>query len=82
MINIIIGLINLANNVVNPKKIIFIKFKKDGFMQEIVIKKALNNINIISTTPKKLKYNRIKKIIKKIADNCMPKLLLLIIVVF
>jgi len=47
-----------------------------------VLKKALNNINIISTTPKKLKYNRIKKIIKKIADNCLPKLLLVIIVVF
>ena len=71
-----IGLIILANSLVSSEKIILIGFKKDGLIKEIVIKKTLKDANVTSKVLKKLKYKRIKKIIKKIAHNCMPKLLL------
>ena len=45
-------------------------------MKEIIIKKMLKDTNVTSKILKKLRYKRIKKIIKKIADSCMPKLLL------
>ena len=80
-INIIIGLKILANSLASWEKIILIRFKKDGLMKEIIIKKMLKDTNVTSKILKKLRYKRIKKIIKKIADNCIPKLLLLITVV-
>ena len=78
----IIGLINLNNIFVKVEKIIRIGCKIDGLYKEIIIKKTLNVISIISVILKKLKYKRIKKIIKKIIDNCMPKFLLLVLNVF
>ena len=71
-------MIIIANNLATWEKIIFINFKKDGLKKEIIIKKILKDIKVISKTAKKLKYNRTKKIIKKIAANCRPKDLLLV----